>query len=816
VRLAIWLEHVFHDARFAFRMSRNTPGFTAIAVLTIALGVGSNTAIFSVVKAVLLNQLPYRDPDRVVSLAQGDPATPAAEGVGGWTANELRVRTRSFESISLYGDVQGTLVENGEAEVLRGMRVTHEFFETLGVRMLLGRSFLADEDRWPRRSVVILSHALWARRFSRDPHIVGRLLQISGVMFRVIGVLPPDFRPLRMSNPAEKPEIFMPLGYDPRQASICRSCFGGTAIARLKPGISVDAARTELGGVMRDLVREYPADYARDTSVRVDPLRDRLVGPVHAALWVMLGAVAFVLLIACANIANLLLARAMARSKEIALRAALGCGRWRLAGQLLTESLLLSVTGGAAGVLLGWRGTAALAALAPKELPRLDEIRMDGTVLLFGLGISLLTGLLVGMIPAWRSSRANLNDALKRAGAPGGDPGRGGLRNLLVIAEVALAFVLVVGAGLLGKSFLRLTAVDAGFDPHHILTLTPTLTGDRYATPEATLRYYRQVVEKVRALPGILNAGMVSNVPLSHTEPTKFRIEGRPSVSDADAPACDLYWTSPDYFGVLKLPLKRGRFFTDRDGVSGSPAALVSESFANLRFPGSNAVGQRIQLGPQKEAGPWFAIVGIVGDARQSGLDSEPNQAVYLPQAVDPFHYTRLVARTIGEPMRFERAVRAAIREIDPMQPVFHVQPMEDYITSSLADRTFTLALISLFGTMALLLAAVGIYGVISYMVGLRTREVGIRMALGAERRAILRIVLQDVLMLLAWGLAAGVAIAFAVMRFLSHMLFEVRPTDITTSASVGLVLAFVALLAAYFPALRAAGVDPSLALRSE
>jgi len=786
-------------------MGRHNPGVAALAVLTLALGVGATTAIFSVVKAVLLNRLPYRNPDRVVVLAEVDPTGPAAEWVGGWTANEWRIRTQSLENIALYGDGQRTLIENGESEILRGMRVSQDFFETLGVTPLLGRSFLAGEDRWPRANVVILSHGLWKRRFGGDPNIIGRTLNLSTETYRVIGVLPPDFYPLRMSNPAEKPEIFLPLGYDPYQASACRSCFGGSAIGRLKPGAGVNQARAELNGIMREIARQYPADYARDTSVLVKPLRDRLIGPIQTALWILLGAVAFVLLIACANIANLLLARATARSKEMALRAALGAGRWRLISQLLIESLLLSAIGGAAGVFLGWRGMSALASLAPRELPRFDEIRMDATVLLFGVAISLATGLIFGMVPAWRASRL-----------PAGAATRGGLRSLLVIAEVALAFVLVVGTGLLGKSLLRLMAVDAGFDSRHILTLTPTADGGHYATRQQVLGYYRRVVETVHAVPGIRSAGMISNVPLSHTEPMKLRMEGGPSLSDSEAPSVDVFWASPDYFGVLKIPLQRGRFFTDQDSVGDPPAAIVSESFVKSRLAGSEAIGRRVQLGPQQERGPWFTIVGIVGDVRQSGFDREPDEAVYLPQAADPEHYTRLVARTAGDPMSFEKAVRAAIREIDPLQPIFHVQAMDDYVAAFLADRSFTLTLIGMFGTIALLLSAVGIFGVISYTVGLRTREFGIRMALGADRLAILKMILQDVLALLAWGLAAGLLSALVLTRFLSHMLFEVRPTDLTTLASVALVLSCVALLAAYLPALRAARVDPARALRSD
>ncbi len=800
----MWFENFLRDARFAFRMARRNPGFTALAVLTLALGIGATTAIFSVVKAVLLNQLPYRNPDRVVALSEIDSAGPTQEWVGGWMANEWRMRAGSFESISLYGDGQRILIENGQAEVLRGMRVNYDFFDTLGVKPMLGRSFSADDDRWPRNNVVILSHGLWMRRFGGDPRIIGRALNLSTETYRVIGVLPPDFYPLRMSNPAEKPEIFMPLGYDPREASACRGCFGGSAIGRLKAGVSVQQARAQLNSIASEIARENPSDYGRDTSVRVQPLRDHLVGGIQTALWVLLAAVAFLLLIVCANIANLLLARATARSKEIAIRAALGCSPRRLAAQLLTESLLLSVIGGLTGLLLGWRGAAALVLFAPKELPRLDEVRMDGTVLLSALGVSLATGVLFGILPALRVSRQGLVRDHR------------GLRDLLVMAEVALAFVLAVGTGLLAKSFLRLTAVDAGFDSHHILTLTPTADGGRYGTPQAMLRYYRLVIDKVRTVPGILGAGMVSNVPMSHTEPLKLRVEGAPDISDSQAPSADVFWASPDYFRVLKIPLKRGRFFTDRDGVGDPPAAIVSESLVKSRFPDARALGRRIQLGPKQENGPWFTIVGIVGNVRDYGLDQEPDDAVYLPQAAEPDHYTRLVARTAGNPMNFERAVRNAIREVDPLQPVFHVQPMDDFVAALLANRSFTLTLIGLFGTMALLLAAIGIYGIISYTVGLRTREVGIRMALGAEGFAILRMILRDVLVLLAWGLAAGFLSALVLTRFLEHMLFKVHRTDLATSTSVTLLLACVAVLAGYLPARRAAAVDPTQALRSE
>ena len=816
-RVTRWLEILAQDLRFAVRTLRKTPTVTAAAVLTLALGVGLNTAIFSVVESVLLNQLPYRDPTRIVALAQADSTSTNADVVGGWTVNEWRRRTRSLEHLSVYGDAQLTMVENGDAEVLRGMRVGFEFFDTLGVNMLLGRAFLPEEDRWPPANVIILSHDFWTVRFGADSHITERSLQLRGQPYRVIGVLPADFHPLRMSNPAEIPQFFSPAGYDPKEAAQCHSCFGGRVIARLRPSTIVSQAGTELNAVMREIAGEYPADYARDSAVRVMPLMDELIGPVRIALWVLFGAVAFVLFIACTNVASLQLARATARRKEFALRVALGGGRSRLVAQLLIENLLLAVIGGAAGLLVGLLGASAIASFAPRELPRLDEIHMDGRVLLFALSITVLTGFVFGTAPAWSASRVDVNDALKRTGGVAGRASGGGLRNALVILDVALAFALVVATGLLGRSFQNLRTVDAGFNPHNVLTMTPAITSmNQYATPEGRLRYYRQVIDKVRAVPGIEAVGMVSNVPLSHSEPAKLRIEGHPFLTDAQAPSADVFWISPDYVRVLAIPLMRGRLLTDHDGVEGAPAALVSESFAKKRFAGADSIGRRIQLGPLQERGPWLTIVGIVGDVRYDALDREPREAVYQPQAMNPFHYTRLVARTAGDPWRFERAVRAAIREVDPTQTVFHVQPMGDYVASSLAERSFALALIALFGVLALLLSAVGIYGVVSYSVVQRTPEIGVRAALGATRGSVLVLVLRQGMALTGIGLFLGLAIALGGARLLASFLFGVGSTDPTTLAATAGLLAGASALASYLPARAATRIDPLEALRAD
>jgi len=550
--------------------------------------------------------------------------------------------------------------------------------------------------------------------------------------------------------------------------------------------------------------------------VAFEPLRDHLVGSVSTALWVLMGAVGFVLLIACVNVANLMLARATGRAKEMALRAALGAARWRLIRQLLTESLLLAGAGGIAGVLLGLWCTSRLAALAPRELPRINEIHMDAAVLWFGLAASLFTGILFGLMPALRTSGADPSDALKDLGKATGSRSRRSLRDLLAMGELALAFVLAVGAGLLGKSLLRLMNVNPGFDPHNVLTLKTYVYSARYQKAEVELGYYEQAFARMRATPGIESVAMTSLLPMTDFDRSGFHIRDRRPAHDSEDPSADRYSVSPDYFRVMRIPLKRGRLFTNQDIAAAPKVAVISEACARDRFPNQDPIGKQIQLGGRDDSKPWMTIVGIVGDVRQYGLDTASNIAAYIPQAQDLSFGYSLVARTTTDPRGLERAVRAAFLAVDPTQPVFQVQPMENYLASSLAQRRFTLTLLALFGGLALSLAAVGIYGVVSCAVTSRTREMGIRMALGAKRRDVLAMVLRQAAALAGAGLAAGFAASLALTRFLASLLFEVRTTDAATLAAMAVLLAAVGLAASYLPARRAASVDPTVALRYE
>lgn len=811
-----WLETVALDTRFAVRSWRKSLGVISTLVLMLAVAIGSTTAIFSVVKAILLNQMPYRDPDRVVTLGISSGTAPQPAPASFATVADWQAQSHLIQSISVYGDSSNVTFENGQARVLRGMRVSWNFFETLGAQVQIGRTFLPEEELLGHDNEIILTHGLWIDLFGGDPNAVGRTISMPslGADVRVIGILPANFHPPHMSNPVEWPGYFRPLGRD-ASWDRCRSCRGWTTLARMKPGVTVKKAQADLNGVMRRLIREYPNDYAHDAAVSVIPLRDATVGKVSAALWMVLASVVLVLLIAAANAANVLLARSTARQKEIAIRSALGSSRARIVRQLLTEAILLALLAGSMGVLLAYCGMHLLRPLAPREIPRIDEVSIDQAVLWFGIGISLATGALFGLAPAWRASRTGILETIKQSVHPGLRPLGFKLRDLLVVTQIALGFVLVIGTVLLSNSVIRLINVDPGFDFHNVLTLTMVVYGRHDADWDTTMNYYRQVREKVAAIAGINGVAMAQEFPLSRATPSPLRIQERPLQNDADAPVVNSSLVSPEYFQVLRIPLQRGRPFLESDTLHSAPVAIISESCARSLFPHEDALGKHIRLGSSTESSPWTTIIGIVGDVRNQALDRAGDIGVYRPQAQVESYY-RMLVRTQGDPLAFVPAIRKAFQDVDSTQPIWHILPMEAYVKSSYADRTFTLSLNGFFGALSLLLAAVGVYGLVSYAVSLRTREFGIRMALGAQRPAITAIVLREVSILLICGLASGAFAALVFTRFLSHLLFEVRPTNLPSSAIAVLILTATSLFAGYFPSRRAAAVDPANALRHE
>ena len=808
----IW-DSIWQDLRYACRVLRQSRAFTITAILSLALGIGGNTAVFTVVRGVLLKPLPYRDPERLVKVAEGDPKSANSVTVDFTTTYDLRARSRSFESLSLFRDASAAMMAGQTAEFLNGMRVNYDYFATLGVKMHLGRSFLAEEDRPDRRFEVILTHGLWTRRFGGDPGVLGREVPFSERPFTVVGVLPRDFKPVLRSGAVMEPEFYLPLGYALGQGNSCRGCQHLQLIGRLKAGVSMGAARDELRAIILGIAREHPSEYPKDIDVVVTPLLASMVQRVSTAMWVLLAAVGAVLLLACANVANLLLAKATGRAQEMSLRAALGAGRRRLVQQLMLECFLLAIGGALTGVGLAWIATRGMVYWGARDLPRLSDIRMDASVVWFTCAVTLLTVLFCGSAPALRASRVNLVSALNDAGRTTGGRSRHRLRQMLVVAELALAFVLVIGAGLLGRSFLRLTGVDPGYDPHHVLTMGVYVYSQRYGKAEAELNLYRQVEQRLLALPGVESVGMTSTLLLDGFDKRGVHIKERPRANPADGPSADMYSVSPEYFRVMRIPLKRGRPFTDADRGGAPLVAIISESAARSLFPDVDPLTQHVVFGGRDEK-RWASIVGIVGDVRQHGLDQGSEMEVYLPQAQNVnFAYTMLM-RTKGDPAGYENAVRAAFAAVDASQPLSRIKPLDAFLADTLATRTFTLVLLMLFGSLALVLAAIGIYGVFAYSVMARQREVGIRMALGAAQRDVLRMVLRQGLALAGTGLAIGIAAAIGLSRFLSTLLYQVEPADPVTFASAAAGLTAIALAATYVPARRAARIDPMAALR--
>ena len=811
---------LLQDLRYSLRTLLKSPAFTIIAVATLALGIGANTALFSVVKAVLLNSLPYRQPDRLVTMAKADSDTPNPTNTSFGTVEDWKARTRSFQSIALYRGWGPTVTGSGTPEVLRGLRVTYNFFDTLGIQPALGRGFLREEDSPDRANVVLLSHSFWVQRFGADPKVVGTTLVLNEVPFQIVGVLPESFQSLSFAANGKPRDVWAPLGYNLSLPYACRTCQHLRCLARLKDGVNVGQAQAEMRSIETQLAHEFPKEYPADATVIVRPLRETWVGKVQAALWLLLGATGFVLLIACANIANLLLTRAASKRREVAVRTALGASRWRIARQLITESVVLSLLGGAGGVLLAIWGTSFLVETAPSAIPRLGDVHLDAPILAFSLLLSFATGVLMGLVPAFQAARLDQREALQQQGGRGMvGSSRSRIRSLLVVSEVALAFVLTVASGLLLKSFVSALNVNPGFEPRNLSTVDFTLSGTQYNDDAQVIRREREVLARVSALPGVQAAAIVSVLPgtgsMGNWDQRGFIVQDRP-MPDPEVPSVDAYFVSPDYLRTMGIPLRRGRDFTAADAESSSLVALVSETTARQMFPDRDCLGKRIQLGSRHDDQPWATIVGVVDDIHHYGLDSPVTPQAYLLYSQTSFSAPSLVIRSTVGLQALMRGVREQIWALDKNVPISTPSMMTEILSQSLAQRRFTMSLLAGFGALALLLAAIGIYGVMSYTVAQRTGEIGIRVALGAQSRDILSLVSREGMRRVGLGLAAGLAVSLVLMRILSSQLFAVSAVDPVTFGIVMVLLAGVALLACYIPARRATRVDPLVALRYE
>ena len=803
---------IWGDLRYGVRILLKTPSFSIVAVLALALGIGANCAIFSVVNALLIRPLAFGESDRLVKVNHWEAIQNSESAVSPPGFADYRNQSQSFESLSAtyLGQTGLNYSDDDEPERLSGGRVSADFFRTLRVEPLLGRAFLDEEDQPGRNRVVVLSHGLWQRRFGGGRDVVGKEITLSGQSYTVIGVMPQSFK-------WKTDDLWRPLALAPESfAANQRGSEYLSVIARLKPGVTIQQAQAEMNTIAETIKQNNPSFYPSEGGwgLRVTSLFDDVVGGIKPALLILLGAVGLVLLIACANVANLLLARAAARQREIAIRTALGASRFQLIRQLLVESVVLALVGGALGLLLAVWGIDLLVAFSGDNIPRANEIRIDGQVLAFTLSVSLMTSLVFGLMPAIQASKTDVQTMLKEGGR-GSTTLRQRARAALVVADVALSLLLLIGAGLLIKSFATLQNVSPGFQPQGLLTMQVALPAFRYREPEQVKTFFERSLEEIRILPGVQSAGAVSDLPLSGSVHSgSFNIEDRPSVPGEEGPHADIRAATAGYFETMKIPLIKGRFFTEEDTRTARPVAIIDETLAQRYFPGEEPLGKRVEFQQGKPI--WREIVGVVGRVKHKGLDRDFKDQLIAPHAQVSYATMVLIARTSSDPASQISAVRGAIRKIDKDQPVFKVTTMEQLLASSLGQRRLSVILFGVFAAVALVLAAVGLYGVISYSVAQRTNEIGIRMALGAERRDILRMVVEHGLKLTLAGVVLGLGGAYALTRVMSSLLFEVSATDPLTFVIVPLLLALVALAACLVPARRATKVDPMIALRYE
>ena len=815
---------LIQDLQYGFRMLLKHPGVTAIALITLALGIGANTAIFSVVNAVLLSPLPYREPDRLVSIWENVPTH------GRWRASpanyfDWKKQNTVFEDVVAYGASAMTITGDGEPELLYGARVHSGYFAVVGVEPVLGRSFAAEEYETGKGQVVILGHAFWQRRFGGDKSIVNRNITLDGRSYTVVGVMPPGIYPVRptptgkISFDEPHQAFWLPMSFEPGWAAV-RGAHVLGVLARLKPGISIQQATAEMDAIGARLAQEHAEN--RGEGIIVNQFMNEVVGDVRPALYTLLGAVGLVLLIACANVASLLLAQHAGRNKEIAIRAALGAGRARLVRQFFLEGLLLSLFGTVAGITLAALGTRVLLQFVPEGVPRLAQVSLDLRVLGFTMLIALGTCLIFGLVPAWQASKPDLQTALEQSGRTSG-PGAGRLRfrQMLVVFQVSVAVMLVIGAGLLIKSFWLLQRVDPGFQAEGVLTAGFILPHTKYSEPNLINNFHKQLLEKISAIPGVKTATIAYDSPLHSNWTDSVEIEGRVLPAGSRPESANFIPVGPDYFDTVGVKLAAGRKFTSLDDQDHPGVALVNESFVKHFFPNENPIGRRIRPGPPGRI--WdqqklmsFEIVGIVRDVKLAGLDAPSEPAYYLPASQAPLDDMTLLVRTTIDPLSIVGAVRQAVWSVDPNQPLSDIKTLEKVVDDSVAQRRLNMMLMALFGGLAMLLSAVGIYGLLSHAVTQRTQEMGIRMALGAQVGDVLKLVLRQGMTLALAGVAIGIAGAFALTRLIRGLLFGVQPNDAMTFVVVAGVLTIVALVACYLPARRATKVDPLIALRYE
>ncbi|MFP5264639.1 MAG: ABC transporter permease [Blastocatellia bacterium] len=811
------METLIQDLRYAMHMLRKSPALTLVAVTSLALGIGANTAIFSVVNAILLKSLPYNDPDRIVLVwgaipADGkDRSQVSATDVADW-----RNQNTVFEEVTTYGNFRPIMTGGGEPERVPGMQVGDGYFKVMKAEPMLGRVFTPEEQEDGKDRVIILSYGLWQRRFGGDPDVVGKTVPLNARSYAVVGVMPADFRSLPSSLLGDdSAEYYRPVaeGYDEEE----RASRHLRAIARLKPGVTLAQAQAEMNVIAGQLEQAHPSSNT-GYGVRLTTITEDVVGGLRQTLLLLFGAVAFVLLIACANVGNLLLSRSAARQKEIAIRAALGAARMRLVRQFLTESVLLSMLGGGLGLLLALWGTSLIESVGAQVTPLLSGIEIDYKVLGFTAIISLLTGIAFGLAPALHISRPDLNETLKEGGrSSGAGSARASLRGALVVSEVAMALVLLICAGLLIKSVMRLRDVSPGFNPENILKMNVNLPGAKYPKPQTWVAFYDRIIGRIEALPGVESAGLTSVLPLSSNfDGRALAVEDRPKPRGEEI-SVDLYIVTPGYLRTMSIPLMRGRALAEQDTENQPLVALVNETMAKELWPGEDPIGKRIKFpGSQRDSQPWRSVVGVVRDVKQYGLDKKEPMQIYLPEAQYPTSFMTLVVRAASDPKSMMAAIKGEILAEDPDQAVYDIATMEELLSDSISLRRFSMMLLIIFAALALALATVGIYGVISYSVTQRTREIGVRMALGAGRRDILKLVVGQGMRLILTGIAIGVGASLAITRVMASLLYGVSATDAATFISIPVILAGVALGACFVPARRATRVDPMVALRHE